>query len=260
MFSISRPSLAWLFVATLAVGIGCGAGDTPAQPEQASDPVDRQAKARRLFLDAGHAKPREKVELLRRLLALYPEFDDAVSAHLQLCLYLRDPVVARYAEVLTAVRTFAARHPLAPEVLEVFAWAAEDAQRPPAGWNGASFDDVARAWAEHLEAIRPKCSPETGDLLALLEGSRADLLSRRGDLAGARAALESAVAAPCAESSARLRLRWHLALLLPDDGPEAERCRELLDEVAALRAAGAKGPAPDEIAVRRARLPPGERR
>jgi hypothetical protein len=167
-----------LSLAVAAFLVSCGEGGAPQVPPGPGVDEDRQAKATELFQDAAVAPVLEKVDLLRKLVARYPETRQVPEAYARLVFYLlhrncRDPEGA-----FEALQQFRSRHPDHPEVAYAFG-IVDDYERGQEG-------DVARrarlqeAWRSFLDAWQERNPGADVPTRLPIWISRGELAKRQG--------------------------------------------------------------------------------
>jgi hypothetical protein len=240
-------------VLTLLAAVACDRGaEGVAESPSRSTPTpssggDRETEARAMFAAARSAPIPDKVDLLRRVTALYDDLPVSADAHFELVFYLRlDPRESTPRAALEAVKRFAERKPSDVRVSEGFKLVAQSAA--DTGYDALQSEALS-AWDAWLADRFAKQDAASGVLHA--DAAHALMLRRRW--ADAEPHVVAAVGAPQVEPGRRLvwkvllgdlrgqrladvagaRAAWFEALRDAPLGPEAARQKSMAAEAIA---------------------------
>lgn len=210
-------------------------GDQEANPPPGAGPgegalrEDPEAKAQAMFLEASKLQRAGKIRVLRKLVALYPEFSRIAQAHFNLCFYLRKE--KRWKEHMEAIDTFAARHPRELGVLELLSWIPKNARPKDAP---ESYPDARTAYARIRSHVREhlpgpdEAKPEVRSQWYRWGARAAYGLGQPED---ACAQLRQARALEHDDANERIKVCYQLALFRAEDADGKQEALDCLGEV-----------------------------
>ena len=243
---MAESKRALLLTILLVMSLGCGdegkGGDVPPQEQESSEV--RASRAAELFRQAGIEPPPDKIPLLLRLIATYPEFSRIVEANMSLIMYLMDHSVDRVPEAEKATLIFAERHPAEPSVSECFRWLA------------LHYRGKGETGRQALEALLPRWESYLDGALKLAKGEkeRAQLHLSRAEICGWQGRTQEAV--PWLREGLRietpdLRVRQttalQLARLLRETGESREEMLKAYQLAVKLGESSGRGESADAI-------------
>jgi len=232
----SIRAVAPVLLAVVGLAGGCsgdrGAGDPAAAAERAQE---RERKAAFLYDQATRATVPEKVRILGRLLAAYPETEVVPKAYFQLVQYLLDKIVDRPEEALERARAFATRHPRILLWSECFRLI--DRHAVATGRGDAWIRRVHDAWGEALSGLEGREQELEPNLRVRLVYDRAELAGRRGDRDGAMRLFARAAEIPAENKFLVKDALMRLGTLQADEGLR-EEARATFDRLLDLIRAG----------------------
>ncbi|MSR75936.1 MAG: hypothetical protein EXS14_10760 [Planctomycetes bacterium] len=226
--------------------------DSAVTVDSAAESLRRQQESKALFYEAEARIVPEKVALYRKLLAHYPESEEAPMARMKLVFYLRDPAVARHDEALSAAITFSQLCPGDIRASECFRWLDSDA--------GQALDvprrsAVQAAWKTHLDAAAVAAASLTPIEKMSLWLERADLARRSRDPATALRFYDEALAFEAARQDLYLRVHFEKGRIEAEDPALHAAARVSFEKALVLARAGVKGATESEIHAHLAAIP-----
>lgn len=231
-----------LLTLLLVASLGCG-GPEPTPQEEESNEV-RAARAGELFRQAGIEPPPDKIPLLRRLIATYPEFSRIVEAHMSLIMYLMDHSVDRVDEAQKATLIFAERHPAEPSVSECFRWLALH-YRGKGDARLSALQGLLPRWEGYLDGALKLATGEKDR--AQLHLSRAELCGWQGQPEKAIPWLREGLRIETPDLRVRQTTALQLARLLRDSADHREEKLQAYQTALELAEAGARGETAEAI-------------
>ncbi len=241
---------------TLVVLIGLGlpflaaacsqGGEKPPPVEAGSSPEEREKKATALWLEAESADPARKLELYRKVIAVYPDTKRAQEVYLSLVVYLVRETPPLLDEALRHSKAYADRHPTDLRWSECFLQVTDTATYTKDATIRAA---ALSAWSQELEKHDVAADIPKIDLLPDLAGVRI----RQERWQDADVALDSALGETTLPPARRVELlvrQGDLRGFKLGKKTEARACFDQALELSkALQVAGTKraGYAPEDI-------------